>query len=151
MKNINFVCTGNICRSAMAAAYLQKKLYDMGKQNEIIVNSCGTRAYTGDKITDFACNAIEKYGVDAKNHRATNIYDSDILNADLVLCMTKSHRESVLQIYPQLKDRTFTLKEYVKDNGNYDDIDDPWGYSIDVYKNCASEIVKNIDKLILML
>lgn len=151
MKKINFVCTGNICRSAMAHAYLQKKLYDINKQDEVIVNSCGTRAYTGDKITNFAVEAIKEYGVNAENHRATNIYESDILNADLVLCMTVSHKKEVLSIYPKLEGKVFTLKEYVSQDDGYKDIDDPWGYSLDVYKMCASEIVKCIDKLIKLI
>ena len=148
MKNINFVCTGNICRSAMAHVYLQKKLYDIDKQNEVIVNSCGTRAYTGDKITDFAVKAIGQYGVDGKNHRATNIRSSDILSADIVLCMTTAHKRDVLSIYPQLEGKVFTLKEYVSKDNEYNDIDDPWGYSLDIYKKCAKEIVECIDKLI---
>lgn len=148
MKNINFVCTGNICRSAMAATYLQKRLYDIGKENEVIVNSCGTNARTGDKITEFACRAISEYGVDASHHRATNIYESDILNADIVLCMTKSHKDNVLSIYPKLKRKVFTIKEYVNDQNAYNDIDDPWGYGIEVYRQCAKEIVDCVEKLI---
>lgn len=151
MKTICFVCTGNICRSAMAHHYLQKKLYDMKKENDIIVNSCGTNAYTGDKITEFACMAIAKYGVDASSHRATNIHDLDILKSDLVLCMTKNHKKNVLEIYPSLDKKVYTLKEYVGHEDNYDDIDDPWGYGSDVYNFCASEIVKYVDKLINML
>ena len=44
MKKIMFVCTGNICRSAMAHHYMQKKLYDLKRENEIVVSSCGTNA-----------------------------------------------------------------------------------------------------------
>lgn len=148
MKIICFVCTGNICRSAMAHHYLQKRLYDVRKQNDVIVNSCGTNAYTGDKITEFACQAIASYGVDAKNHRATNIYESDILKSDLILCMTNSHKKNIINIYPGLKNKVFTLKEYVGNDDSYDDIDDPWGYGINVYNSCAAEIVKYVDKLI---
>ena len=148
MKLINFVCTGNICRSAMAHAYLQKKVNDLGRQNEIIVSSCGTRAYTGDMVTKYAVEAIGEYGADAKNHRAVNIYDSDILSCDLILCMTRAHKRDVLSIYPNLKDKVFTLKEYIKSDDKYIDIDDPWGYGLDVYKKTAKEIVEAIDKLV---
>ena len=94
------------------------------------------------------CRAISEYGVDANHHRATNIYESDILNADIVLCMTKSHKDNVLSIYPQLKGKVFTIKEYVNDQNAYDDIDDPWGYGIEVYRQCAKEIVDCVEKLI---
>lgn len=148
MKIINFVCTGNICRSAMAHAYLLKKVKELGRENDIIVSSCGTRAYTGDMITKYAIEAIGEYGADAKNHRAVNIYDSDILSSDIILCMTRAHKRDVLSIYPNLEGKVFTLKEYIKSNDKYLDIDDPWGYGLDVYKKTAKEIVEAIDKLL---
>lgn len=148
MKIINFVCTGNICRSAMAHAYLEKKVKDLGRENDIVVSSCGTRAYTGDKVTKFAVEAIGEYGADASNHRAVNIYESDILSCDLVLCMTRAHKRDVLSIYPNLEGKVFTLKEYIKSDDKYLDIDDPWGYGLDVYKKTAKEIVDAIDKLV---
>jgi len=148
MKIINFVCTGNICRSAMAHAYLEKKIKDLGRENDISVSSCGTRAYTGDKITAFAIQAIGEYGVDASDKRATNIYESDILSSDLVLCMTRAHKREVLNIYPNLDRKVFTLKEYIKSDDKYLDIDDPWGYGLEVYKKTAKEIVDAIDKLV---
>ena len=85
-KKIVFVCTGNICRSAMAHGYMQKVLKDKGLENEYIIESAGTNAYTGDKATDFACNAMEKYNTDISKHRATYIEESDIKEADLILC-----------------------------------------------------------------
>ena len=54
----------------------------------------------------------------------------------------------MLSIYPQLEGKVFTLKEYVSEDNEYNDIDDPWGYSLDIYKKCAKEIVECIDKLI---
>ena len=49
-----------------------------------------------------------------------------------------------------MKSKTFTLKEYVGEK-EYIDIDDPWGYSMDVYTSCASEIVCNVDKLVQLI
>ena len=54
MRGIMFVCTGNICRSAMAHHYCQKRVYDLKRENEIVVSSCGTSALNGDKSTQAA-------------------------------------------------------------------------------------------------
>ena len=148
MKKIMFVCTGNICRSAMAHGYMQKKINDNYDNNNYLISSCGTYAITGDKSTNNAILAMKEYDVDLNNHRATNINDIDIENYDLVLCMTTTHKRTVQELYPKLKDKIYTLKEYVNNNIEYKDIDDPWGLNLEVYKSCAKEIVENVDKLI---
>lgn len=149
MKGIMFVCTGNICRSAMAHHYLQKRLYDLKRENEIFVSSCGTSAVTGDVSTQNAISCMKEYGVDLRKHKANSMFDIDVENYDLILCMTEQHKYSFLAFYPKMKDKVFTLKEYVlgKDITNVD-IDDPWGYGINIYSSCAKEIVDCVDKLL---
>lgn len=146
-KKIVFVCTGNICRSAMAHGYMQKRLKDVGMEDKYIIESAGTNAYTGDRATDYAIKAMQKYNTDISNHRATYIEESDVKEADLVLCMTYSHKVRVLNRYPKTEGKVFTLKEYAGEK-EYIDIDDPWGFSMDVYASCAKEIVHYVDKLI---
>jgi len=146
-KKIVFVCTGNICRSAMAHGYMQKRLKDVGLEEIYIIESAGTNAYTGDRATDFATLAMKKYDTDLSNHRATYIEESDVKEADIVLCMTYAHKTRVLNKYPDLEGKVFTLKEYLGEQ-EYLDIDDPWGFSMDVYTSCAKEIVNYVDKLI---
>ncbi len=145
--NIIFICTGNICRSAMAHGYMQKRVKDLGIQDEYIIESAGTSAYTGDRATDFAIEAIKKYDTDISKHRATYIEEANIDQADLIICMTEAHKKRVMEKYPNKKENTYTLKEYVGEKG-YINIDDPWGYGIDVYTSCAKEIVYYVDKLI---
>ena len=151
LKSIMFICTGNICRSPMAHAYTQKKLYDLNKENEYIISSCGTNAIHGQSATDNAIEAMKKYDIDLTRHRATSIEDSDILNYGLILVLTNSHKREVLQSYPSLSKNIFTLREYVNNEEKYKDIDDPWGLDINVYNATAKDIVENIDKLIEML
>lgn len=149
MKNIMFVCTGNICRSAMAHHYCQKRLYDLNRQNDIVVSSCGTSAVTGDVSTKNAISVMKKYDVNLIPHRATSMFDIDVENYDLILCMTEQHKFNFLVFFPKMKEKVFTLKEYVygKDIGNID-IDDPWGYNLKIYDACAKEIVECVDKLL---
>jgi len=143
-----FICTGNICRSAMAQAYMQKKLYDLKKENEYIISSCGTNATQGQCATYNAIESMKKYDVDLTNHRATSIENSNILDYDLIIVLTYRHKTLVLQIYPSLNGKIFTLKEYVNDKEIYKDIDDPYGLDSTVYNATAKDIVENIDKLL---
>lgn len=66
-----FICTGNICRSAMAHWLLKKKLEQNNIQN-VEVYSSGIYALDGDLSTDEAIEVMEEYGVELKKHRATN-------------------------------------------------------------------------------
>lgn len=144
---IMFICTGNICRSAMAHWLFKKKLDDNNIDN-IEVYSCGTYAETGDWATDEAIDAMEEYEVDLKKHRATNIRDSKIEEMDLILCATESHKADVIMRYPNLMDKVYTMKGYVQFNDNNTNINDPWGYDIFTYRKCATEINNVLDLLI---
>lgn len=148
MIKIMFVCTGNICRSAMAHHYTQKRVYDLKRENEIVISSCGTNAIPDENSTNNAISVMKKYDVHMENHRATNVFDIDIENYDLIFCMTGQHKKNLLTHFPKLKDRVFTLKEYVLDDVTNIDIDDPWGYSLEIYDSCANEIVNCVDKLL---
>ena len=146
MQKIMFVCTGNICRSAMAEKLLTKRAKE--EKLEIEVYSCGTFAENGDYPTEEAIEAMKEYGVDLKSHRATNIRKSNIEEMDLILCATTNHKNIILQLYPQLDGKVFTMKEYVGDIENGVNISDPWGNSLHVYRMCAAELSKIIEKII---
>ena len=143
---IMFICTGNICRSAMAHRMLEKKAKEQNKNIEVY--SCGLWAYDGNHPTDEGITTMKDYGIDLSTHRATYIENSPIEEMDVILCATKNHKQNVIIMYPELKDKVFTMKEYAG-YPDYDlDIQDPWGYGLDVYKNCAKEIEICIEKIV---
>lgn len=131
---------------------MMKKLI---KENNINadVYSCGVYAETGDFATYNAVEAAKEYGADISSHRATNIRDSKIEEMDLILCATMSHKQSVIYLYPSLKEKVFTMKEYAKidKDGQDMDIKDPWGYDEFIYRKCASEINECLEKTVKIL
>lgn len=144
MRKIMFICTGNICRSAMAEKLLKRKVE--GLSNNFIVFSSGVYAYPGDCSTYEAIKVLnDEYGIDLSTHRATPIRESNILEMDLILVMTKSHKNAVLNMYPNLSEKVFTLREYVGLSG---DIADPYGGNLKVYSDCARELNECLDLLI---
>lgn len=145
---IMFICTGNICRSAMAEAIMKKEVLERGLNFEIY--SCGTYAENGEMASYNAIETMKKYDIDLNCHRSTNINNSNILDMDLILCATFSHKATVFHLYPELKDKIYTMKEYAEllgDDRNYD-IKDPWGYNMQTYMNCAEEISLCINKIL---
>ena len=143
---IMFICTGNICRSAMAHSMLSKKAKEQNKNIEVY--SSGVWAETGDVPTYEAKEVMKDYDIDLSTHRATNIRNSDIENMDVILCATNNHKLNVIAMYPKLKGKVFTMKEYAEYPENDLDIKDPWGYGIDVYKKCVKEIENCIEKIL---
>lgn len=141
IKNIMFICTGNTCRSAMAEGLMKKMLEDKGITN-IKVCSAGLRASTGEYSTDEAIMVMkEEYDVNLLNHQSVNVKNTNIKDMDLILCATHAHLTTLEYMYPELAHRIFTIKEYAYGPDVQDkDIDDPWGYPVDVYRKCAKEI-----------
>ena len=67
---------------------------------------------------------------------------------DLILCATNAHKQEVIYMYPELKNKVFTMKEYIDNTTSDLDIKDPWGYDSYVYTRCAEEINEVIDTII---
>lgn len=105
------VCTGNTCRSPMAAGILRKMLAEVG-QNGIGVLSAGTAALSGMPATDLAVATSSEWGIDISSHRSQPVTEELVAGADLILTMTPEHCEEVLLFDPEAGFKTFLLKSF---------------------------------------
>lgn len=125
--SILVVCTGNACRSPIAAGLLKEAF----KKKRVIVTSAGTRAPVGSSPTKFAIEVAQELGVDISRHRARLLRPEMVEGADLVLVMEERHKEIVREMAPEAEVKTKFL-------GGYPDIKreipDPIGHSIEVYR-----------------
>lgn len=147
MIHVIFICTGNICRSAMAEKYLKHKLKELNLENKVKVTSAGTYAISGEDSTEFAKKAIGKHLGYSYLHQASTLEEGNITEADYILVMTNKHKQDVLSRYPNLEGKVQLLKEY-SHKKDYMDIDDPWGFNYNVYEECAEQIVECVDNFV---
>lgn len=138
-----FVCTGNTCRSAMAEGLLK----DLAEKNnfQIEVKSAGVFAFDGDEASENAVLALENMDIDIKRHRSQSISKGLVEDADLILTMSKSHKENLLVNYPNIKDKVFILNEYAFDEDR--DIADPFGRDLHNYEITRDQILKALKNI----
>ena len=136
---ILFVCTGNTCRSAMAAVIMDD--IAQKKNLNILIDSAGIFAYDGESASDNAVMVMNEYGIDLSAHRAKMLTSEIIDMADLILTMTNSHKQMIKNTAP---DKIFTLYEYIGKDG---DVADPYGSDTDEYRRSAQQLYEALTEL----
>lgn len=138
--NIYFVCTGNTCRSPMAEAILKHQ----NRQN-VFVKSAGIYAREGSAMSANAQVVLTEHNISTE-HASAAISQEDIEWADIILTMTGSHKQIILQIFEEAENKTYTLMEYISKQ-NHIDIMDPFGGDIQVYREIFEQLAYLIAQL----
>lgn len=113
MLEILTVCTGNICRSPLAAQLLATRLADL----PVRVSSAGARAREGMPMTPEAAALALDRGVDpalVAAHGARYLTPAHVRTADLVLAMARDHRREIVELDPSRMRHAFTAREFAR-------------------------------------
>ncbi|MEZ0342871.1 low molecular weight phosphatase family protein [Mycobacterium sp. pV006] len=105
-----FVCTGNICRSPTAERLAVARSANLPIP-DLHFSSAGTQAVIGHRIHDQAALVLRSLGGDPEDFYARQLTQKMAMAADLILTMTRGHRDAVLEVAPQMMRRTFLLTE----------------------------------------
>src|SRR5690242_5006986 len=87
-----YVCTANRCRSPIAERLARARGFD--------ASSAGTRAVVNCPMVAYAATALAELGGAPEEFRSRQVNVRMIDDADLVLTMTRQHRDHVLQLQP---------------------------------------------------
>lgn len=133
-----FVCSGNTCRSPMAAAIgnaeiaarLQIPFEALDKTHAL---SAGVSARAGAPMTQEAQQALRLLNIPVVPHAARNLTVELAHQVGTIFCMTRAHREAVIDMIPSVAGKTHCLDPEA-------DIEDPIGSGLEAYLKCASHI-----------
>ena len=143
MKNILFVCYGNICRSPMAEMIFKDMLYLSNKKYLANVESKATSMEElGNDIYPKAKEKLLEKHVTVERHIARKVVKEDYYNYDLIIAMEKSNIEELLYIFGDDPDNKIRL---LIDK----DIADPW-YTGD-FDTTYDEIYEGCKRLLIEL
>lgn len=115
--------------------------------------SAGVSAFDGTCASKNALNVLKSWNIDIGYHISKRITQEDVDSAFLILTMTREHKRALLQLFPEVGEKVYTLKEFAfGDSISIDswsmDISDPYGMNEDVYRECAMEIKEAVNQVI---
>lgn len=136
---ILFVCTGNTCRSPMAAAIAEDLLARRGEAGaNFRVASAGMSAASGMPATPEAARAVSEMGGDLSGHRSRPLTRDLLAEAEVVYAMTRGHLAAIVSADPSSGSKVRLL-----DPGGRD-VPDPIGSPQSLYTETARALAEMI-------
>ena len=146
------VCTGNTCRSPMAECLMRQRLAgeldcdpESLESRGVLVLSAGIAALADSPASAEAVDVLASRGIDLSHHASQPVTDRLVRFADLILTMTRGHRDALIAQWPELVDRVCLLAQ----DGS--EISDPIGGPLELYRRCADQIDGHLESQVCSL
>lgn len=105
-----FVCTANICRSAMAAALFMKSAHEHNAVDAVAAS--GGFLEGGRKVHEHVTTILDSKGIDVSQKRSQRLSADVVEPADLILTMTSEHARGVVSQFPRSISDVYTLRHF---------------------------------------
>lgn len=143
--SILMVCTGNTCRSPLAAAAMRREL---GPDLErVAVESAGTGADEGSEASPGSLEVAAASGLDLGDHQARRLTAEMAKAADLVIVMEPEHKRAVERLGVPAE-RVQVLSEWPEPGDRSLPVSDPYGGSTEAYEECWRRIQHHVRRIV---
>jgi protein-tyrosine phosphatase len=144
IRQVLFLCQGNICRSPFAALRAQQ-LLDAAGASGIRCLSGGLKASQSPISPPDAVAAASAYGVALGRHAAADTTPEQLAAADVIVVMEVAHVERLRRRAPACADRIHLLALDDPDRSRYGgrervNLLDPFGHDTDAFVHCYRRI-----------
>jgi protein-tyrosine-phosphatase len=145
-----FVCSGNICRSPMAAGYFERRAGRAALAGTRVA-SAGTLGIEGQSASPEAIQVMREIGVDLTRHRSRGLDAHEVATCDLLVAMTAAHLHELSRRFsdaggPRLLLRAF--EDGPRPASGAGDLDDPISRPLAFYRTQRAQIVRCVDHLV---
>ena len=146
---ILFVCSGNVCRSPMAEAFLHTYLPKQ-LRNKVKVMSAGTLGLVGSLASEEAIQVMMEKDIDIRNHLSQGVTVQLLEDSDIIFVMAREHFEFLRNLFPHFHDKIFFLRRYdtPRQEKKEESIQDPMGFSIEFYRKTRDIIDREIKRIL---
>lgn len=145
------VCSGNTCRSPMAAALLRAALAkEGGRLAALRVESRGTSAIPGQPASPNAVRALRAIGLGLADHASRPLAQADLDRAAAVLVMGSGHLRALRDGADRLPELTALLRGHLTE-GEGREIPDPFGGDLAEYEACRDSIIEALPGILAIL
>jgi protein-tyrosine phosphatase len=134
-RRILVVCYGNICRSPIAVALLERALRESRLEQAFTVRSAGVGAMPGTPAASGAQAAAQAAGLDLRAHRARRLTKDMAHEADVLIALDEVVEEEIAIL---AGDVPVTLWP----------VDDPYGGPAAGYERALQEITAFVDPFV---
>ena len=142
MKNVLFICTGNICRSPMAEGLLRQM---SGGRVEVV--SAGLGAGRGQQPSAHAIRVLKEEGIDISEIRSQPVSAHLLEKADHIFTMTRDHLDMLLLLFPEMAAKARLLRFDEAAKGGRADVTDPIGGTRETYESCKEDIKRAMPRV----
>jgi protein-tyrosine-phosphatase len=145
---ILFVCTGNTCRSPLAAALAGRSVAERGGGPAI--ESAGLSTLAEDAPASREARTVaQEAGLELESHRTRLLTRPMVLAARLVLTMSARQLDFIRVLAPEGVERVHTLRGYATRGADPADVRDPFGGDLDAYRRTLGELRELVERSLL--
>ena len=152
-RTLVFVCNANMTRSPFFEGYLKKIIHEnpASSLHDLNVVSAGLYANDGGPANQVIAYVAQLNNFYLGNHRSRRFNKKIARTADLLLTMGSSHKKAILNKYPRLEGKVFTVKEFGNGEEIPQNIPDPTGREVDDFREFVVDAVTESKRILNIL